>query len=192
MRTRTALTATAWVAGAALATAGATVALSVLGSDLLGTSAPVLSSAQVQAQLAAPGRAGPATAPRPSSQPAASPGAGAARIFSGGTVYAVCAHHQATLADWVPAQGYETAGFSAGPARAVAVRFQSASAVLVVTVTCPRNRPAFLPSSATPPAPPAGAGTAPPATAPPADQGQRGGGPGPGRGGGRGGRGGDG
>jgi hypothetical protein len=188
MRTSTALTTTAWVAGAALATAGVTVALSVLGNDLLGSSGPVLSPAQVRADLAAqgpaPGPASPAAVPQPGGSPAASPDRWAARNFSGGTVFAACLQHRATLTDWIPAQGYRTDGFSAGPATAVSVRFESASAVLVVTVTCPRGRPVFLTSSTapggrgTPAAQPSAARTATPA---PGDTGQRGkgrGGPG--------------
>jgi hypothetical protein len=151
MRTSTALTTTAWVAGAALATAGVTVALSILGNDLLGSSGPVLSPAQVRAELAAQGPGRPPAAPQPGRRPAASPGPWAAGNFSGGTVFAACLqHHRATLTDWIPAQGYRTAGFSAGPATAVSVRFESASAVLVVTVTCPHGRPVFLPSGAAP------------------------------------------
>jgi hypothetical protein len=210
MRTSTALTTTAWVAGAALATAGVTVALSVLGNELLGSSGPVLSSAQVRADLAAQGPAqgpaSPATAAQPGHSPAASPGRWAAANFSGGTVFAACLQHRATLTDWIPAQGYRTDGFSAGPAAAVSVRFESSSAVLVVTVTCPHGRPVFLTSSTapggngtpggrgTPASQPAGARTATPAATPaPGDTGQRGKGGGSGSGGpGGGGHGGDG
>jgi hypothetical protein len=205
MRSSTAVTTTAWVAGAALATAGVTVALSVLGNDLLGSTGPVLSSAQVKADLAAqgpaPGPAGPAAVPPPGRSPAASPGPWAAGNFSGGTVFAACQQHRATLSDWIPAQGYRTAGFSPGPARAVSVRFESASAVLVVTVTCPRGRPVFLPSSfapggrTAPAAQPAGAHSTPPPATPSPDDGGQGGGKGSsgGKGGpGSGGHGGDG
>ena len=199
MRRSPALTTTAWVAGAALATAGVTVALSVLGNDLLGSAVPALSSAQVRADLAAQGPASPAAAPRPGHPAAGSPGPWAARNFSGGTVFAACLQHRATLTDWIPAQGYRTAGFSPGPARAVSVRFESASAVLVVTVTCPRGRPVFLTSSAapggggTPAAQPAGArSTLPAATPPPGDPGQGGKGGGGKGGPGGGGHGGDG
>jgi hypothetical protein len=198
MRTSTALTTTAWVAGAALATAGVTVALSILGNDLLGSSGPVLSPAQVRAQLAAQGPATPAAAPQPGRSPAASPGAWAAGNFSGGTVFATCLQHRATLTDWIPAQGYRTAGFSPGPAPAVSVRFESASAAQVVTVTCPRGRPVFLPSSTapgghgTPAAQPAGALSTPAATPPPDDPGQGGKGKGGGGKGGPGGHGSDG
>jgi len=186
MRPSTAVTTTAWVAGAALATAGVTVALSILGNDLLGSTGPVLSSAPVRADLAAQGPASPASpaaAPRPGRSPAGSPGPWAAGNFSGGTVFAACVQHRATLTDWIPAQGYRTAGFSPGPATAVSVRFESASAALVVTVTCPHGRPVFLPSSAAP----GGRATpaAPPAATPPADPGQggKGGGKGSGQGG---------
>jgi hypothetical protein len=190
MRTSTALTTTAWVAGAALATAGVTVALSILGNDLLGSSGPVLSPAQVRAELAAQGPGSPPAAPQPGRRPAASPGPWAAGNFSGGTVFAACRQHRATLTDWIPAQGYRTAGFSAGPATAVSVRFESASAVLVVTVTCPHGRPVFLPSGAapssraTPAAPPAAPRSAPPPTATSSpDPGHGGQGSGGGRGG---------
>jgi hypothetical protein len=198
MRTSTALTTTAWVAGAALATAGVTVALSILGNDLLGSTGPVLSSAQVKADLAAqgpaPGPVGPAAAPQPGRSPAGSPGPWAAGNFSGGTVFAACLQHRATLSDWIPAQGYRTAGFSPGPAAAVSVRFESASAALVVTVTCPHGRPVFLPSATAPGGPatsaaqPAGARSTPPAaTPPPDDPGQGGKGKGGPGGGGHGG-----
>jgi uncharacterized membrane protein YgcG len=207
MRTSTGLSATTvWVAGATLATAGVTIALSVLGNQLLGSSAPVLSAAQVRAQLAAQGPPGPAVAAGPDRRPAVPLGAWTARNFSAGTVFAACAHDQATLTDWIPAQGFRTAGFTAGPAAAASVRFESASAGLVVTVTCRRGRPAFLSSAVAPHASAtpttgnaragnAGAGTAPPAASPPpaapADPGQGGKGGG-GKGGGQGGPGGGG
>jgi hypothetical protein len=189
MRRSTAVTTTAWVAGAALATAGVTVALSILGNELLGSAGPVYSSAQVRASLAAQGPASPPAAPRPGHSPSGSPGPWAARTFSGGTVFAACLQHRATLTDWIPAQGYRTAGSSPGPAAAVSVRFESATAALVVTVTCPRGRPVFLPSR--PPAPPSATPAAPPPAArstAPADPGQGGkrkgtGGPGGGHGG---------
>ena len=120
MRRSTAVTTTAWVAGAALATAGVTVALSILGNELLGSAGPVYSSAQVRADLAAQGPASPPApaAPRPGHSPSGSPGPWAARTFSGGTVFAACLqHHRVTLTDWIPAQGYRTAGFSPGPRR---------------------------------------------------------------------------
>jgi hypothetical protein len=172
MRRSTSLTATAMVAGATLATAGVTVALSVLGSALLANNTAVLSSAQVRSQLAAAGPPRPAGGPAPGRRLAAPVGSWTARNFSGGTVFAACVHDQAALTDWIPAQGYQTAGFAAGPATAASVRFESAAAVLVVTVTCHHGRPAFLPSVNAPHAiasatPPGGAATAPPASAPP-------------------------
>jgi uncharacterized membrane protein YgcG len=205
MRMSSGLSATTWVAGATLATAGVTIALSVLGNQLLGSSSPVLSAAQVRAQLADQGPPRPAVAPGPARRPAGPLGAWTARSFSAGTVFAACAHDQATLTDWIPAQGYRTAGFVAGPAAAASVRFESAAAALVVTVTCRSGRPAFLPSAVAPHASAtpttgnagtgnAGAGTAPPAASPPpaapADPGQ--GGNGGGKGGGKGGPGGGG
>jgi hypothetical protein len=139
------MTATTWVAGGAVAAAGVTVALSVLGTELLGKNAPVLSEAQVRAQLAEQGPAavGSRAAAGPSSHPAGSPAAWTARDFTGGSVFAVCTHDQATLTDWIPAQGYRTDGYAAGPAAAASVRFASPSATMIVTVTCSRNRPKF-------------------------------------------------
>jgi hypothetical protein len=207
MRRSTSLTATALVTGATLATAGVTVALSVLGSALLANNTAVLSSAQVRSQLAAAGPARPGAGPAPGRRVAAPVGSWTARNLSGGTVFAACVHDQATLTDWIPAQGYQTAGFAAGPASAASVRFESAAAVLVVTVTCHDGRPAFLPSanaphavaSATPPVQPGRAATTAPATTrpatgpattgPPDEPGQGGKGPG---GSGRGGPGGSG
>jgi hypothetical protein len=185
MRTSTALTATTWVAGAGLAAAGVTVVLSILGHELLGSSGPVLTQAQVRADLAQPAPA-PARAGAAASRPAVPPGAWTAREFGAGTIFAACVGGQATLTDWIPAQGYRTAGFAAGPATAASVRFASAAATLVVTVTCPHDRPSF---STAPAAPPAAAPTpAPPAspaatvTPPAADQGGHGGGKGTGGG----------
>jgi hypothetical protein len=192
MRRSTAVTTSAWVAGATLATAGVTVALSLLGHQLLGSAGPVLSSAQVRASLAAQGPASPPATPRPGRYPSGPPGPWAARTFTGGTVFAACLQHRATLTDWIPAQGYRTAGFSPGPAAAVSVRFESATAAQVVTVTCPRGRPVFLSSrppalpSATPAAPPPAARSTAPAGPGEGGKGKGTGGPG-GSGGGHGG-----
>jgi hypothetical protein len=193
MRTSTALTATTWVGGAGLAAAGVTVVLSILGHELLGSSGPVLTQAQVRADLAQPAPApAPARAGAAASHPAVPPGAWTAREFGAGTIFAACVGGQATLTDWIPAQGYRTAGFAAGPAAAASVRFASASATLVVTVTCPHDRPSFSTAPAAPPAaaptpappasPPASGRPAATITPPPADQGGHGGGQGSGGG----------
>ena len=135
----TAVTTTAWVAGAALATAGVTVALSVLVNACWGRAGPgVAASAALRAHLAAP-RGLPA---RPRHAAAGALPVRLVRPVGGPDLQR--RHHlrglraapPATLTDWIPAQGYRTAGFSpvVRPYRSGSSRRRRCS---VLTATCP-------------------------------------------------------
>jgi len=145
MRPRILLLVAGWLAVAAAAATGVTLALSVLGSGLFGTAGHPLSMAQVQQQLAQAG-------PEPSAAAAGSPqtvdqgGTPGARNTSGGGVVVRCTSQGAYLTA-TPAQGYRADDLQQGPAPAVWVSFRSASAEVHVTASCPTGQPRFTVSS---------------------------------------------
>lgn len=130
-----------WLAGALLAAAAITFAVSLLGTDLLGPASPVLTAAQIRKQLAGqPASAAPAGPPA-----SAQPGGPAARSSFGtaaGMVSASCTGRLATLTSWtVTTPGYRTDGYVQGPAAAAWIRFKSGSSEQTVSVTCRGGRP---------------------------------------------------
>ena len=145
MRPRILLLVAGWLAGAAAAATGVTLALSVLGSGLFGTAGHPLSMAQVQQQLAQAG-------PEPSAAAAGSPqtvdqgGTPGARNTSGGSVVVRCTSQGAYLTA-TPALGYRADDLQQGPAPAVWVTFRSGSAEVHVTATCSAGQPQFTVSS---------------------------------------------
>jgi uncharacterized membrane protein YgcG len=133
-----------WLAGAALAAAGAAVVISLLGTDLFGGSSRPLTQGEVAQRLAANSSAtsptGPTTQP-PGQHPSSSPPVPAARRITfptaAGSVTASCSGGLATLNSWsITTPGYEGDGYLQGPARAAWIRFKSGSAEQTVTVTC--------------------------------------------------------
>lgn len=140
MRSRITWAAT-WLAGALLAAAGITFAVSQLGTDLLGPASPVLTATQVRQQLASqPASSAPAGPPA-----SAPPGGPASRTSFGtaaGMVWASCSGGLATLTSWtVTTPGYRTDSYVQGPAATTWITFKSASSEQTVTVTCRGGRP---------------------------------------------------
>jgi len=140
-----------WLAGAVIAAAGATAAVSFLGTGLFGASGQPLTQADVQQRLtqqapaaAASGQSSPAPggAARSPGPSAVTPAAGSVKVIpiSGGTVFASCSSGLAKLT-WSMAQGYQADGALAGPARSAWVKFKSGTTEQLVTVTCSGNHP---------------------------------------------------
>ena len=63
---------------------------------------------------------------------------------AGGTVFASCSAGQATLTRRIPAQGYQTDGYSRGPATSVWAKFQNGGTEQTVTVTCAGDHPRLV------------------------------------------------
>ena len=145
MRPRILLLVAGWLAGAAAAATGVTLALSVLGSGLFGTAGHPLSMAQVQRQLA---RAGPeaSAAAAGSPQTVDQGGTPGARNTSGGSVVVRCTNQGAFMTA-TPALGYRADDLQQGPAPAVWVSFRSNSAEVHVAASCATGQPRFTVSS---------------------------------------------
>jgi hypothetical protein len=140
MRSRITWAAT-WLAGALLAAAGITFAVSQLGTDLLGPASPVLTAEQIRHQLAAqPASSAPAGPPA-----SAQPGGPASRTSfatAAGMVSASCSGRLAMLTAWtVTTPGYRTDGYVQGPAAVAWITFKSGGSEQTVTVTCRGGRP---------------------------------------------------
>jgi hypothetical protein len=144
MRPRILLLVAGWLAGAAAAATGVTLALSALGSGLFGAAGQTLSAAQVEQQLAQAG-------PEPSAAATESPqadqdGTAGAKNTSGGYVVVRCTSQGAILMA-TPAQGYSADDLLHGPARVVSVSFRSGSAEIRVSASCATGQPRFTVSS---------------------------------------------
>ena len=145
MRPRILLLVAGWLAGAAAAATGVTLALSALGSGLFGAAGQTLSAAQVEQQLA---QAGPesSTAATGSPQPVDQDGTPGVRDTSGGNVIVRCTSQGAILIA-TPAVGYSADDLLQGPARVVWVSFRSDSAEVHVTASCATGQPRITVSS---------------------------------------------
>src|SRR6185437_13877228 len=135
-----------WLAGAALAAAGAAVAISLLGTDLFGGSSQPLTQAEVTQRLAAQGTTtSPAIQPPGGAHGSSSPAtAGRRTTFptAAGVVSASCSSGLATLTTWqITTPGYEADGYSRGPARTAWIKFKSGTTEQTVTVSCPGGIP---------------------------------------------------
>ena len=168
MRPRIILLVAGWLAGAAAAATGVTLALSALGSGLFGTAGQPLSAAQVEQQLAQAG-------PEPSAAAAGSPqatdqgGTPGVKNTSGGGVVVQCTSQGAILTA-IPWQGYSADDLLRGPAPVVSVSFRSGSAEVRVAASCATGQPRFTVSTeprgghggdGSPPPGPAGQSTVP-------------------------------
>jgi hypothetical protein len=134
MRPRILLLVAGWLAGAAAAATGVTLALSALGSGLFGTAGRPLSVAQVQQELAQAGPEPSAAAAGPP-QTAGQNGVTGARNTIGGSVVVRCTSQGAYLMA-TPAVGYRADDLLHGPARAVRVTFRSDSAEVHLSASC--------------------------------------------------------
>ena len=137
------------LAGVVLAIIGGAAALSLVGNGVFGPGGKPLTQADVQRALARPAAAtsssqpGTATATPHRHRPAV-PGT---FTRSAGTVFASCSSGQVTLTRLLPAQGYQTDGYSAGPAASASVKFKSSAAELTITATCAGGQPHFVSSA---------------------------------------------
>ena len=145
MSKRIVLLVAGWLAGAAAAATGVTLALSVLGSGLFGTASRPLSEAQVVQQLA---QAGPepsaATAGPP--QPADRDAQPGVKWTPGGSVVVRCTSQGAVLMT-TPQQGFSADDIVPGPAQAVSVTLRSDSTEVHVSANCATGQPRFTVSS---------------------------------------------
>ena len=162
MRTRVLVGVGAWLLGAAAATGGSVLAVSMLGQGITASSGQQLTAAMVNRALASEavetarplltptpwpsvqlgGVAMPITRATPAPVPA-SPQSAAGTVLSsaGGTVVAVCQQAGAYLQSWSPQQGYEANGVVRGPTGTAQVSFISNQAKVTMLVTCPGEVP---------------------------------------------------
>jgi hypothetical protein len=160
----------AWLLGAATATAGSLLAISLLGQGITGNSGQLLTQNAVTRALAgeaadappsaaAPDAGGPAAAAPARTAPAASAtgvpatgqgadtataspsGDGAVLTSAGGEVVASCQAAGAYLISWSPLQGYEADDVSRGPAATARVAFESSTQRVTMVVSCPAGVP---------------------------------------------------
>jgi hypothetical protein len=145
MSKRIVLLVAGWLAGAAAAATGVTLALGVLGSGLFGTASRPLSEAQVTQQLAQAGpepSAAAAGPPQPTDRDA-QPGV---KWTPGGSVVVRCTSRGAVLMT-TPQQGFSADDTVAGPAQVVSVTLRSDSAEVRVSANCATGQPRFTVSS---------------------------------------------
>lgn len=153
MRARIVVGVGAWLLGAAAATGGSLLAVSLLGQGIAyGHSQQQLTSEAVNRALAgalaersAGARHGLVPVARqaasPGSSPSLSPAAGALLASAGGTVVARCPGDGAYLVSWSPQQRYEASAVVRGPAPTAKVTFSSAQNTLTMVVTCASGTP---------------------------------------------------
>ena len=145
MRPRILLLVAGWLAGAAAAATGVTLALSALGSGLFGTASQTLSAAQVEQRLAQAGSE-PSAAAAGSPQATNQGGKPGVKNTNGGGVVVRCTNQGAVLTA-TPWQGYSADDLVRGPARVASVSFDSDSAEVHVAASCVNGQPRFTVSS---------------------------------------------
>jgi hypothetical protein len=168
MKTRVAVGVAAWLGGVAAATAGAVVAVSLIGQGFSDSSVTPLNAEQVSHELAqltpAPSDSAAQASPTPSpasaaasspepSSASASPAAAAVTtssaasvnvrtlVSAGGSVIAECTGDAAYLTSWSPAQGYQVAEVRRGPAATAEALFKAGTVAVEVGVVCRNGVP---------------------------------------------------
>jgi hypothetical protein len=148
----------AWLLGAATATGGSLLAVSVLGQGMTPAAGQQLSVAAVNRALASeahdPAAASAASPlPRPSTVapprvarrrvPRHSPSSPSGTVLTseGGTVVAGCAGAQVYLMSWSPQQGFEAATVLRGPAVTARATFTGRRLTVTMVVSCPAGVP---------------------------------------------------
>ncbi|GAA0925644.1 hypothetical protein [Pseudonocardia zijingensis] len=135
---RTWLAVLAWAATAVAATLVGLSAVGAIGSGLLGPAQEPLTSAEVDAELAAARAAPPPLPPRTSATPEPVPGGPNEVIGSpGGTVVARCTGDVVEIVSASPAQGY---GLDDEPEHA-RVRFEAEETEVEIRLSCRDGRP---------------------------------------------------
>jgi len=171
VRARIVITIAAWLLGAATATGGCLLAVSLLGAGfgVSGSSGHQLTTASVAKALAAAerespsaqaatssrsARARPATrrpraarstpTPTPTPTPTSAQSTtpvGTPFTSQGGTVVATCEQAGAKLIAWSPAQGYEVSRVVQGPAPVASVGFESNTTEVDMNIRCRGGTP---------------------------------------------------
>lgn len=168
MRTRILIAVCAWSLGAAAATGGAYLAVSILGEGFTSAPSQQLTVAMVKRALAseaAETSAPAATTPAPvpsvklggtatpitrrhapaTPTPAASPSprspGGTVLSSQGGTIVAGCESAGAYLESWSPQQGFEARNVVRGPAATAQVAFKSSQSTVTMVVSCSAGVP---------------------------------------------------
>jgi hypothetical protein len=152
----------AWLLGAAAATGGSLLAVSLLGQGIAPAPSQQLTVAAVNRALASEAaegaRSSPATTPSAAPSPhhtkarrpaPATPAAAApvpqatATVLTsvGGTLVARCEPGEAYLGSWSPQQGYEVISVVRGPAATVQAKFGDQQRVVVMKVSCTTGMP---------------------------------------------------
>jgi len=154
----------AWLLGAAAATGGSLLAVSVLGQGLAPAPSQRLTETAVNRALASEAAEAISSAsPRPrvstsatplvprakkaSPTPSVTPPAPAPQPAStvltsiGGTVVAGCQDTGAYLGSWSPAQGFEVARVVRGPAATAKVTFEGLRKLVTMDISCPGGVP---------------------------------------------------
>jgi len=148
---RAALLSAMLFAAVVVAVVGATAALRFVGGGAVGPGGEPLTQAEVRRSLAQHppplvSSAAPVT-PRPTGPAVRTPAppepVRGSFTSSGGTVNAACQSGQVRLTSWIPAQGYQTDGYSPGPGASAWVVLKSSGPELTITATCARGRPSF-------------------------------------------------
>jgi hypothetical protein len=163
----------AWLLGAAAATGGSLLAVSLLGRGIIAPAASqqltvaavnrALASEAAEALRSSP-TATPPAAPSPAppprhtkvrpvvpatpavADPAPQP-TSTVLTSVGGTVVASCGTGGAYLVSWSPQQGYEAAGVIRGPAVTTQAKFSNGQRVVVMKVSCTGGVPSATTSS---------------------------------------------
>jgi hypothetical protein len=152
----------AWLVGAAGATGGSLLAVSLLGQGIISSPGQQLSVGAVNRALASeaaetpqPGASTPVPrhpaahrgharhrAPHHRPETVSSPQpTGAVFTSAGGTVVARCDAAGAYLLSWSPQQGYEVMGVLRGPSATAKVTFRSAGRAVTMTLSCAAGVP---------------------------------------------------
>ncbi len=159
----------AWLLGAATATAGSLLAISLLGQGITGNSGQLLTQDAVTRALASEAaEAPPSAAARDTGSPTAPartapaasagasgtdvpatdttttgspPGDGTVLTSAGGEVVASCQAAGAYLISWSPLQGYAADDVNRGPAAAARVTFESTTQRVTMVVSCSAGVP---------------------------------------------------
>lgn len=152
----------AWLVGAAGATGGSLLAVSLLGQGIISSPSQQLSVGAVDRALAReaaepPGPGASTPVPRhtanhrararqraPHHRPetvASRRPTGAVFTSAGGTVVARCDAAGAYLLSWSPQQGYEVIGVLRGPSATARVTFRSVDRAVTMTLSCVNGEP---------------------------------------------------
>jgi hypothetical protein len=124
-----------WFAAAAVATTVGVVAVSAIGTDIVGETARPLDHDEVTRALST---AEPLPTPSASPSMSASRPPGGSKVLGtpGGTIVARCENGLVTLVSWSPRQGYRADDVQAGSDRQASLKFESDRREVRVRVDC--------------------------------------------------------